>query len=60
LLTPYTIFGANGRQDFRKPQSEIGYGGYIKKQFLPGFGLQADFLRGEVSGTNVARRCWYA
>ena len=52
LLTPYTIFGANGRQDFRKPQSEIGYGGYIKKQFLPGFALQADFLRGEVSGTN--------
>ncbi|MBB5394430.1 OmpA family protein [Mucilaginibacter sp. AK015] len=50
LLTPFTIFGANGRQDFRQPQSEIGYGGYIKKQFTPTFGLQADFLRGEVSG----------
>ncbi|QXV67486.1 OmpA family protein [Mucilaginibacter achroorhodeus] len=52
LLTPYTIFGTNGRQDFRTPQSEIGYGGYIAKQFLPAFGLQADFLRGQVSGTN--------
>ncbi|RYU92260.1 OmpA family protein [Mucilaginibacter terrigena] len=52
LLTPYTIFGANGRQDFRKPQSEVGYGGYIKKQFSPTFGIQADFLRGEVSGGN--------
>ncbi|GGH06075.1 OmpA family protein [Mucilaginibacter phyllosphaerae] len=51
LLTPFTIFGANGRQDFRQPQSEIGYGGYIKKQFSPTFALQADFLRGEVSGT---------
>jgi OOP family OmpA-OmpF porin len=50
LLTPFTIFGANGRQDFRQPQSEIGYGGYIKKQFSPTFALQADFLRGEVSG----------
>jgi OOP family OmpA-OmpF porin len=50
LLTPFTIFGANGRQDFRQPQSEIGYGGYIKKQFTPTFGLQADFLRGQVSG----------
>jgi OOP family OmpA-OmpF porin len=50
LLTPFTIFGANGRQDFRQPQSELGYGGYIKKQFSPTFGLQADFLRGQVSG----------
>ncbi|WP_454802626.1 OmpA family protein [Mucilaginibacter phyllosphaerae] len=53
LLTPFTIFGANGRQDYRQPQSEIGYGGYIKKQFSPTFALQADFLRGQVSGTRA-------
>ncbi|RFZ94278.1 OmpA family protein [Mucilaginibacter conchicola] len=52
LLTPYTIFGTNGRQDYRTPKSEIGYGAYIQKQFLPGFALQADFLRGQLSGEN--------
>jgi OOP family OmpA-OmpF porin len=52
LLTPFTIFGANNKQDFTHPTSELGYGGYIKKQFLPGFALQADFLAGKVSGTN--------
>ncbi|KAF1856324.1 hypothetical protein Lal_00049325 [Lupinus albus] len=52
LLTPYTIFGTSGRQDFVTPKSEIGYGGYIAKQFLPSFGMQADFLRGQVSGQN--------
>ncbi|MFD0794141.1 OmpA family protein [Mucilaginibacter litoreus] len=52
LLTPYTIFGPNNRQDFRRAHSEIGYGAYIQKQFLPGFALQADFLRGQVSGEN--------
>jgi len=50
LLTPFTIFGANRNQDYQLPGSEIGYGGYIKKQILPSFGIQADFLRGKVSG----------
>jgi OOP family OmpA-OmpF porin len=52
LLTPFTIFGSNNRQDFTHPQEAIGYGAYIKKQILPSFGLQADFLRGKVKGTN--------
>lgn len=51
LLTPFTIFGSNNRQDFSHPQEAIGYGAYIKKQILPSFGLQADFLRGKVKGT---------
>ena len=54
LLTPFTIFGANDRQDFTRPSSELGYGGYIKKQFLPGFGVQLDFLKGKVSGESGA------
>jgi OOP family OmpA-OmpF porin len=52
LLTPFTVFGSNNRQDFTRPQDQIGYGAYIKKQLLPSFGLQADFLRGKVRGTS--------
>ncbi|RWY54205.1 OmpA family protein [Mucilaginibacter gilvus] len=50
LLTPFTVFGWNHNQDFSHPTSQVGYGGYIKKQILPSFGIQADFLRGKVSG----------
>jgi len=49
VLTPYTIFGSNGKQDFTSPNAEIGYGGYIKKQILPSFGIQADFFAGKLS-----------
>ena len=52
MLTPYTIFGANGRQDFKNPTEQVGYGAYIKDQILPSLGIQADFLRGKVRGNN--------
>jgi OOP family OmpA-OmpF porin len=52
ILTPYTIFGSNNRQDFTSPKAEIGYGGYIKKQILPSFGIQADFLAGKLQGND--------
>lgn len=52
LLTPFTVFGSNNKQDFTHPQEQVGYGAYIKKQILPSFGLQADFLRGKVKGTS--------
>ncbi|EHQ28630.1 OmpA family protein [Mucilaginibacter paludis] len=48
VLTPFTIF--NGKQDFASPHEQIGYGGFIKKQILPSFGLQADFLKGKLGG----------
>lgn len=49
VLTPYTILrGANS--DYQTPTENWGYGGYIKKQFIPAFGLQADFLAGHVEG----------
>lgn len=49
VLTPYTIFrGANN--DYETPTENWGYGGYIKKQIIPAFGLQADFLAGHVEG----------
>ncbi|MET3114103.1 OOP family OmpA-OmpF porin [Pedobacter sp. CG_S7] len=50
MLTHYTPFNADNNGDFNTPQESWGYGGYIKKQILPGFGLQADFLAGKVKG----------
>lgn len=50
MLTHYTPFNGNSNGDFKTPQESWGYGGYIKKQILPGFGVQADFLAGKVKG----------
>jgi len=55
LLTPFNVFGPNSAQDFTLPGNQIGYGGYIKKQFLPGFAVQLDFLRGKVKGEGGAQ-----
>jgi OOP family OmpA-OmpF porin len=53
LLTPYTIFSP-GQQDFRSPHQEAGYGGFIKDEIIPGFGIQADFMTGKVNGAVTA------
>ncbi len=50
MLTPVTPFRT--RPDFTSPNEQWGYGGYIKDQILPGFGLQADFFKGHVQGTS--------
>ncbi len=50
VLSGFTPFNSRRNGDFRTTQYDWGYGGYIKKQILPGFGLQADFLAGEVKG----------
>ncbi|RYY55024.1 MAG: OmpA family protein [Chitinophagaceae bacterium] len=50
MLTHYTPFNNKSNGDYRTPQEKWGYGGYIKKQILPGFGIQADFLAGKVEG----------
>jgi OOP family OmpA-OmpF porin len=52
MLTHYTPFNNRNNGDFNTPQEDWGYGGYIKKQILPGFGIQADFLAGKVKGFN--------
>lgn len=51
MLTHYTPFNSQNNGDFATPQETWGYGGYIKKQILPGFGIQADFLAGTVQGS---------
>lgn len=50
MLTHYTPFNNRTNGDFSTPYEEWGYGGYIKKQIVPGFGIQADFLAGKVRG----------
>ncbi|SEA42713.1 OmpA family protein [Pedobacter hartonius] len=50
ILSHYTPFNGSSNGDFRTPQESWGYGGYIKKQIVPGFGIQADFLAGKVKG----------
>jgi OOP family OmpA-OmpF porin len=52
MLSHYTPFNNRNNGDFATAQEDWGYGGYIKKQILPGFGVQADFLAGKVKGFN--------
>ena len=50
MLTHFTPLNNLSNGDFKTPQETWGYGGYIKKQILPSFGVQADFLAGTVKG----------
>jgi OOP family OmpA-OmpF porin len=50
MLTHYTPFNGRTNGDFSTPYESLGYGGYVKKQIIPGFGIQADFLAGKVRG----------
>lgn len=40
------------RRKFSQVEHRLGYGAYIKKQLLPGFGLQLDYLGGKVAGSH--------
>lgn len=53
VLTHYTPFNNKYNGDFKTLQSQWGYGGYVKKQILPAFGIQADFLAGSVAGSRA-------
>jgi len=51
ILSQNTIFNGKER-DFQSANEgkSIGYGAFVKKQVLPGLGLQLDFLRGKMEG----------
>lgn len=49
-LSPSVLSGKN---DFTNWNVDIGYGGYIKKQILPAFGIQANFIAGKLEGDNT-------
>ncbi|WP_207420828.1 DUF6089 family protein [Desertivirga brevis] len=50
LLTPHTLFWSNKNNDYRTPTETFGYGIFVKKQIIPAFGFQVDWMRGEVKG----------
>lgn len=49
VLSSSTIFRGRAN-DFNTTDEDLGFGGYIRKQISPAFGLQADFLAGNVRG----------
>jgi len=55
-LSTYTPLQNNSRQDYMSPQVALGYGAYIKKQFLPSFGLQVNYLGGKINANNSGTR----
>ncbi|MBW4891944.1 OmpA family protein [Mucilaginibacter sp. HMF5004] len=52
ITSPYTFIG--GKQDFKNRGTELGYGGFIKYQMLPSFGLQGDYFRGKLTGSGAS------
>ncbi len=53
VLTPYTIFRGK-TNDFNRSNVSLGYGAFIAKQISPSFGLQANFLAGDVDGAEAS------
>ncbi|MFI5138412.1 MAG: OmpA family protein [Sphingobacteriales bacterium] len=53
VMSINTILQTNNKLDFTSPAAEPGYGGFIKKQIFPSFGIQADFLAGKLGGNNA-------
>src|ERR1700757_4611861 len=39
LMSSFNVFTSNDKLDFTLPNIQYGYGGYIKKQILPAFGI---------------------
>ncbi|WP_188747927.1 OmpA family protein [Parapedobacter defluvii] len=48
LLDQSNLIGI--RRKFDQVKSNLGYGVYVKRQILPGFGIQAEYIGGKVAG----------
>lgn len=48
LLNQSNLIGL--RRKFDKMEQSLGYGLYVKRQILPGFGIQAEYIGGKVTG----------
>jgi OOP family OmpA-OmpF porin len=53
IMSTFSVLNSNDKLDFTLPNIQYGYGGYIKKQILPGFGIQADLLMGKLNGDDA-------
>jgi OOP family OmpA-OmpF porin len=51
-VSSYTPF--QGKEDWRTQKVNFGYGAYIKDQIWHSFGIQANFFRGQIEGTDPA------
>lgn len=51
-VSAYTPF--QGKEDWHTQKINFGYGAYLKKQILPSWGIQANFFRGQIEGTDPA------
>jgi len=51
-VSGYTPF--RGKDDWHTDNIKFGYGAYVKKQILPSWGIQANFFRGQLAGTDPA------
>ncbi len=49
-LSPVVFTG--GQNDFSNWEANLGYGIFLKKQLAPSFGLKANVLMGDISGSN--------
>lgn len=49
LLSQSNLVGL--RRKFDQVENNFGYGFYVKRQILPGFGVQAEYVGGKVSGS---------
>ncbi|MFC3197880.1 OmpA family protein [Parapedobacter deserti] len=49
LLNQSNLIGL--RRRFDKVENNFGYGVYVKRQILPGFGVQAEYVGGKVAGS---------
>ena len=50
ISTTYTLFSNIKTLDFTSPDMQTSFGGYIKDQLSRSFGLQADFMTGQLKG----------
>jgi OOP family OmpA-OmpF porin len=53
ISTTYALLSNNKTHDFTSPDPEISYGGYIKYQIANSFGLQADFMTGQLKADHA-------
>lgn len=57
-VSGYTPF--RSKDDWHTDKINFGYGAYIKKQILPSWGIQANFFRGQLEGTDPAQPYGYS
>lgn len=53
IMSTFNVFQSNDKLDFTVPNIQYGYGGFIKKQIWPSFGIEGDLFAGKLNGDNA-------